>query len=262
VIASPGPAIDGGGVAAVEFTVLERPLVVEFVGATAVKLAAEVVVTFRDLAARPVYGFAVDLTIDTDTADAEALVEKLSQDLCDWAITERRHDLLMMHAGAVADSATGAAVGLVGPSGAGKSTAVRTLGRHWGYLGDEVLAIDDDGRVVPLPKPVSLILPDRLRKAQVPAADLGLVPAPPQPQLAALLFLDRRPTQAVELEPIAMVDALALLGPQISFLGRRERPLHWVADHLRRIGGLRRVTYQESADLLSVLPDVVGLEVR
>ena len=240
-----------------EFTVLERPLVVEFVGATAAEFAAEVVVTFRDLGPRNGRAGAADLTLNTNEADAEALLERLSQELCSWGIHQRREDLLLLHAGAVADPVTGAAVGFVGPSGAGKSTAVTTLGRRWGYLGDEVLALDDDGRVLPLCKPVSVIVQEQLAKAQVPAADLGLVAAPEKAQLTGLLYLDRRPTSTVDVEPIANVDAMALLAPQISFLGARLRPLRRLADQLARVGGLLRVTYEESADLADVVGDLM-----
>jgi hypothetical protein len=248
-------------VAGVKFTVLERPLVVEFVGAGAEAFATDVLSTFRDLDARAVGGAtpecAPEWTVEVDGEHGDPLLERLSQDLCDWAITERRDDLLMIHAGGLADPATGAAVGLVGPSGAGKSTAVRTLGRRFGYLGDEVLAVDDARRVVPLPKPLSLILPNRPSKAQIAAGDLGLVPAPTEPRLVGLLVLDRRPTATVDLEPIAMVDALALVGPQVSFLGTRPRPLHWLAEHLERVGGAQRVTYEESADLVPVIEALV-----
>jgi hypothetical protein len=249
---------DDRPVAAVEFTVLERRVVTGFVGRDAAGLAARAAATFRDLDARPGLQPTADLQIDTDDASEDVLLERLAQELCDWAITARREDLLMMHAGAVAEPLTGAAVGLVGPSGAGKSTAVRTLGRRWGYLGDEVLAITSDVRVVPLPKPVSLILPGRSCKAQVPAGDLGLVPAPKDPRLAALVLLDRRSTTSVDLVPVPTVDALALLAPQISYLGLRPQPLHWVADHLERVGGLLRVTYEECADLADVVGDLMA----
>jgi hypothetical protein len=60
-----------------------------------------------------------------------------------------------LHAGAV--SRAGWAVALVGPMGAGKSTlAAGLVVRGWEYLTDEVVAIDDAGRVRPYAKPCSL----------------------------------------------------------------------------------------------------------
>jgi hypothetical protein len=249
---------DDRPVAAVEFTVLERRVVTGFVGRDAAGLAARAAATFRDLDARPSQESVADLAFDTDEAADEVLLERLAQELCSWGIHQRRDDLLMLHAAAVADGVTGAAVGLVGPSGAGKSTAAATLGRRWGYLGDEVLALDDDGRVLPLRKPVSVIVAGAAAKAQVPAADLGLAPAPAEARLAGLLYLDRRPTAAVDLEPLPNVDAMALLAPQISFLGARPKPLHRLADHLDRVGGLLRVTYAECGDLADVVGELMA----
>jgi hypothetical protein len=43
----------------------------------------------------------------------------------------------------------------------------------------------------------------------------------------------------------------------VSFLGTRPRPLHWLAEHLERVGGAQRVTYEESADLVPVIEALV-----
>lgn len=63
---------------------------------------------------------------------------------------------LLVHA--AAGGLDGRAVVMVGPSGAGKSTLVAALAaRGWGYLTDEVAAIElDTATVVPYPKPIAL----------------------------------------------------------------------------------------------------------
>jgi hypothetical protein len=100
-------------------------------------------------------------------------------------------------------------------------------------------------------------VPGRPDKAQVSARDLGLVPPPEKARLVGLLYLDRRPTSTVQVETVATVDALALLAAQVSFLGARPRPLYRLAQHLERVGGLRRVTYAECADLGPVVEDLM-----
>ena len=58
--------------------------------------------------------------------------------------------------------------------------------------------------------------------------------------------------------PLDTIDALAELAPQVSFLGRFERPLQRLADVLRRAGGAQHVTYREAADLEPVLARAPG----
>ena len=59
-------------------------------------------------------------------------MDRLSPMVTEIAITERRDDLLMFHACALADPATGDTVLLFGPSGPGKTTVARTLGTELG----------------------------------------------------------------------------------------------------------------------------------
>jgi hypothetical protein len=77
-------------VAAVEFTVLERPVVVEFIGPWASDLRAEAIQVFRDLAPRDARSSGADLVLDTDGATHAALLERLGQGLCTTAIERRR----------------------------------------------------------------------------------------------------------------------------------------------------------------------------
>nr|WP_314542781.1 HprK-related kinase A [uncultured Massilia sp.] len=73
-----------------------------------------------------------------------------------WAISTRSHGYLMLHA-AVVEKGGRAAI-LPAPPGSGKSTLCAALvNRGWRLLSDELtLFLPDDGRVVPVARPVSL----------------------------------------------------------------------------------------------------------
>ena len=76
--------------------------------------------------------------------------------------------LLMWHAAGISLN-DGRVLGLVGASGMGKSTAVAHLTRRtWGYVTDETLGVDPDGRVWAYPKPLALIRPGASDKVKPP----------------------------------------------------------------------------------------------
>jgi hypothetical protein len=202
------------------------------------------------------------LALDSTGRDLPGLLEELSQLLCQWAIHERRGDLLMLHACAVADLDTGASVAFVGRSGAGKSTAAWTLGGEWGYLGDEVVALREDGSIVPLRKPVSLLVDSQPAKAQVSAAQLGLRSAPERPYLAGLVLLDRHPSAPLSVQRVATIDALPMLAPQTSYLREHARPLHRLVGAVEQAGGLRVATYGEATQLSDLVGELVQGGVR
>jgi hypothetical protein len=174
------------------------------------------------------------------------------------AIASRHGQLWMLHACAVADPATGASVVLVAPSGTGKTTAAVALGRHLGYLTDETAAIRADGTLVPYPKPLSVLVDGHRPKWQASPTELGLLAAPSEPRLAAIALLERTGAGAPSVEKVRTVEALPALAAQSSALQLLERPLHLVAGHLARTGGLRRITYREAADLVPVVRDLIG----
>ena len=250
----------------VEFTVLERTVRVECEGPQGADLADAALATYGDLdVRRPGEGTdapAGRLALDCGGRDLPGLLEELSQLLCQWAIHERRTDLLMFHAAGVADPETGAAVAFVGRSGAGKSTIAWTLGADWGYLGDEVVAVREDGTIAALPKPVSIIVDHQPAKAQVPAAELKLVRAPAAPHLAGLVLLDRQPGAQLAVEPVATIDALPLLAPQMSYLGAHERPLHRIAAAAEMAGGVVRATYGDAQQLSPLVGELVARSSR
>jgi len=185
--------------------------------------------------------------------DLATVMDRLSPMVTRVAVNDRRGDLVMFHACAVADPETGDAVVLYGPSGTGKTTMARTLCTDFVYLSDETAGVTADLRVVPYVKPLSIIVrPGDTLKEQVSPARLGLLRPRAVPyRLRALVQLRRDPQHQGEavLEPMATVDALPELVAQTSYTREMERPLHRLADLAHRVGGVRRVTYAEAAQV-------------
>jgi hypothetical protein len=193
--------------------------------------------------------------------DIPTLMDRLSPMITRVAVTERKRDLVMFHACAVADPTTGDAVVLYGPSGAGKTTLARTLCTDLVYLSDETAGVTDDLQVVPYLKPLSIIVAagDRL-KEQVSPGRLGLVrPDGKSLRLRALVQLRRDPGHRTDamVESLPTVDALPELMAQTSYTREMERPLHRMADLARRVGGVRRVTYAEAEQVRPVVRAVL-----
>ncbi|GIG53767.1 arsenate reductase/protein-tyrosine-phosphatase family protein [Demequina activiva] len=172
------------------------------------------------------------------------------------AIDARAGELVMLHAAGIATD-TGEVVGFIAPSGTGKTTLARTLGRHYGYVTDESLAVTFDGTVLPYPKPLSVIT-DRVArlKEQMPAHDLGLLPAPENLRLARVVLLDRRddaPEQPT-LEPVSLLLGMAEIAEQTSYLPRLPAQLHTLAHVIEDAGGIWRLSYRECEQLVPLLP--------
>ena len=189
--------------------------------------------------------------------DLPTLMDRLSPMVTRVAVTERRQDLVMFHACAVADPETGDAVVLYGPSGTGKTTMARTLCTDFVYLSDETAGVTDDLRIVPYLKPLSIIVnPGDDLKEQVSPGRLGLVrPTAMTYRLKALVQLRRDPAHRGpgELERLTTVDALPELVAQTSYTRELKRPLHHLAGLAHRVGGVQRATYAEAEQLRPVV---------
>jgi hypothetical protein len=163
----------------------------------------------------------------------------------------------MLHASAVALD-DGRVIGFVGPSGRGKTTVSRELGRTYGYVTDETLAVRMDGSVLAYPKPLSIGSWPGV-KATKPASALGLLGAPADDlRLAALVLLDRRPdVERPFVESVPIIEALSELVPQTSYLSALESPLRTLLDAIVATGGVRRVVYSEASSLPPLIDEVL-----
>ncbi|WP_235501354.1 hypothetical protein [Arthrobacter sp. Leaf137] len=191
----------------------------------------------------------------------EKLAEGLTSRLTVAAILANAGRLTMLHACAVADLNTGAVVALVAKSGTGKTTAASVLGKTYGYVTDETVAIRPDGSVVPYPKPLSVKQGPGVPKLQVGPADLELQKAPPGLQLSSMVLLDRvetaEPVTPV-LRRVPLADAVMALIPDSSSQGEIDQPLQSLCRLIGSVGGVRQVTYSEATDLPEVLAPLFG----
>lgn len=166
---------------------------------------------------------------------------------------------LNLHAAGLA-SADGRVLTLVAPSGTGKTTACRLLGRDLAYVTDECVSVGEAGDIVAFEKPLA-VRPegsdDPEARVVVGPDQLGLARAAGPLRAGPVVILDRRPDITVpRLLGADWVGALLDLVPQTSALPRLRRPLGFLVDHLRRVGGPRRLVYTEiesAAPLLHAL---------
>lgn len=201
---------------------------------------------------------AVDATVSPMRGDVVEVLADLSQRVTLAAIEARRGELWMLHAAGLA-LPDGRVVALIGPSGRGKTTASRALGVSYGYVSDETVAIDVDGRVWPYRKPLSIIEVQGQAKTQRSPSSLGLLALPDAPlRLAAIAMLDRQIKTDAEngisadlpfIEPIDLGDAVPELVAQSSYLADMPHALRTFAALAAAVGGVQRVAYQEASSL-------------
>ncbi|MFT3873081.1 MAG: PqqD family peptide modification chaperone [Nocardioides sp.] len=223
---------------------------------------AEVATRFRAawVASLAEDGAEPDVVIDDSDLpgrEADALLELLTQRVTIEAIGVRAGELLMFHACALANPDTGAAVVMVGPSGMGKSTLSMTHGTRWAYVTDETAAIEDDGTLLPYPKPLSMVGSGTVKEQVAPEA-AGLTVACAPLRVAAVLLLERDPgVTAVQVTEVPPAQGIALVAEHTSYLAKMDRPLAQIAALLRSTDGLRRVSYAEARDLAPLLEELL-----
>lgn len=167
---------------------------------------------------------------------------------------------LNIHAGGVADE-SGRALAVIGASGSGKTTAIRALAARLGYLSDETVSLDEELVVHPHPKPLSVIVdPSRPRdKASVSPDDAALLTPPERATLRRVVLL-RRGQGGHGLEPVSTAEAMVEIVPQTSSLTLLDDPLLALAGAIDRCGGAFGLHYDEIADHLDELIDLLSCE--
>jgi hypothetical protein len=193
--------------------------------------------------------------------DAIGFPYVLSRALTMASVSVRRGSALMLHAAALAVPSPAGPRGLVlvGPSGAGKSTAVRELGKRWGYLSDETAVLESDMTISPYAKPISLHSPERVPdKDEHSPDDLGLGVAVLPCPLGAVVLLQRDAAQVTpELSTLTLLDGLLAALPQTSSSQVLDRPLGRLAEALSLGGGPYLLTYSDIGACSRVLDDLV-----
>ena len=195
-------------------------------------------------------------TVRPHPADRAQMLSSLSQQVTLAAIGAARGRAWMLHAAGVA-TPDGQVVVLVGPSGRGKTTASRALGAAFGYVSDETIAIDDDGRVWPYRKPLSVIDQRGAPKTQLAPSTLGLLPLPDtELRVAAVVLLERDAAhpEEPEVEITDVGDALGELFAQTSFLHDQPAALRFISALAAATGGIRTVKYREASTLPGAIP--------
>lgn len=166
--------------------------------------------------------------------------------------------MTLLHSAALALPDSGATVILIAESGTGKTTAARRLGERLGYLSDETAVIRGDLTLIAHPKPLSIIPEPGRPKIEVAPEEIGLLPAPDQPWLAAAVLLSRSPDVAAPvLEPVDVFEALAEVIPQSSSLPLQEQPLDTLAGVLTAGAGCFRLRYSEIDAAADLVVDVL-----
>lgn len=189
---------------------------------------------------------------------AEAL-HALSSLITVHAINARAGELVMIHAAGIA-LPDGRVVAFAAPSGTGKTTLSNALGKAFGYVTDETLAVRRDGSVLPYPKPLSVVQPGSGMKAQVSPDEAGLKVPPAELRLAAVVLLNRVRDEQVDARATVaeLLDGLVELAPQVSYLSRLDSPLRTLANLVQSVGGVQIVTYSQVDDLSDLVPGLVG----
>lgn len=196
------------------------------------------------------------------TDDPRAFPYEFSGALTRAVLHERAGTAVLFHAAGLVAPDAARAVVLVAPSGTGKSTAARVLGRRFGYLSDELVAVETGMRVVAYPKPISFIVPGFPGgKDEKSPDDLELLePLSTSPELAAVIRLARDPEREgrPEIVRTGIHEALSELILQTSSIWKLPRPLQRLANIAAHGGGPFVLHYSEIVDAASIIDEMLA----
>lgn len=183
--------------------------------------------------------------------DAPASLESATQRITRQLVELQWGNLLMLHAGAVADPSTGRTLAYVAPSGTGKSTLTRLLGREFGYVTDETVGVAPQTlAVLPYPKPITWAEERGARKVEHAPESMGLQVCPPRPHLARLAVLRRTGIATPTFTELSTVEAIEAVAPETSSLAMLPSALHLLASVFERVRGVTLIEYGEATDIL------------
>lgn len=177
----------------------------------------------------------------------------LTQTITGELIKQRAGELLMLHAGAVCNSKTGATVAYAARGGTGKTTLTHRLGTNFGYVTDETVGVEPNTwRVVPYEKPLSILESESdLEKTENSPDDLGLLRAHPKPHLAALLILRRSPSTTSPIwTHLNLFEGITTLIPETSSLRKLNKPLQLLDSLYQAVGGFWLVEYSDTEQIM------------
>lgn len=198
--------------------------------------------------------------LDVTSESMDALMTATTQAITRAFIAAQTGRLLMFHAGAVAHPGTNRAVVYVAAGGTGKTTLTQLLGTRYRYLTDETAGIDDQHRILPYPKPLSIRVPEKRYKHETPPDALGLLPAGGPATVARILLLDRSNSYSEEpsVETTDLFDAVMKLVAQTSALSTLKAGLHQLADLIEATGDVLTVHYREAQSLEPLVAELIG----
>lgn len=176
--------------------------------------------------------------------DFERVHSTLSNQVTLSALKSNAGKALMFHAGGIAREDGHVAI-IVGPSGSGKTTTLCQLGRHYGYVSDETIAIMSDGALLPYRKPLSIISRGHDHKLQVSPSQLGLLPLPEASlKLGGIAILTRASGAGAKstVTPMEFSSGLIAVIEQSSYLSELDQPLTRIAEIADEAGGFKILT--------------------
>lgn len=175
----------------------------------------------------------------------DALLSSTTQAVTRKLIGQRIGQLLMLHAGCLANPTTGEAIAFVAAGGTGKTTLTNRLGRRYSYITDETCGIDEDLLIHPYMKPLS-IRSNGPSKIETSPDQLGLVTLDVEPRLVSIVLLDRQPGhEGLTVKELSLFEAIESLAPQTSSMHRLPDPLHCVARIIDQLVGQKLLKAQE-----------------